>query len=267
MLNSLCGKRILITRAQEQAGSLARLLAECGAQPLEFPSIEIVPPESWEELDQAISRLEDYTWLIFTSVNGVRYFLQRLNALGKDFQDLKGIKICTIGPSTAKVLEKLGISVTWVPDEYRAEAIVEGLGKELVGQRVLLPRAEIARDILPKQLKALGAEIDVVTAYRTLRASSQVDQIRKLLQAREVDMVTFTSPSTVKNFLNLFEQGEGIKLLGNTFIACIGPITADTVKAFDLFPHVVASEYTIRGLVQAIVLFYQSQKETRNYTF
>jgi uroporphyrinogen III methyltransferase/synthase len=254
----LLGKRILVTRAQEQAGTLVKLLEEQGAKPLEFPVIEIVPPASWEKLDQAISRLEDYTWLIFTSVNGVKYFFQRLTFHGKDFQNLKHLRICTIGPGTANALEKLGLHVHWTPREYRAEAIVEGLGKELIGQRVLLPRAEIARDLLPEQLKRLGVEIDVVTAYRTIQAPHSADQIRALLQAQEVDMITFTSSSTVRNFLNLFQEGEKVKLLGKTLLACIGPITAETVRKSGLSPHIVASEYTIPGLVQAIVEFYQS---------
>ncbi|HWP46289.1 MAG TPA: uroporphyrinogen-III synthase [Candidatus Limnocylindrales bacterium] len=254
----LLGKRILVTRAQEQAGMLVKLLEEQGAKPLEFPVIEIVPPASWEKLDQAISRLEDYTWLIFTSVNGVKYFLQRLTFNGKDLRNLKDIRICTIGPGTAAALEKLGIQVHWIPDEYRAEAIVAGLGKELIGRRVLLPRAEIARDLLPEQLKKLGVEIEVVTAYRTIQAPYSADQIRALLQAQEVDMITFTSSSTVRNFLNLFEEGERIGLLGRTLLACIGPITAETVRKFGLSPHIVASEYTIPGLVRAIVEFYRS---------
>jgi uroporphyrinogen III methyltransferase/synthase len=257
----LTGKRILITRAQEQAGTLARLLEEQGAKPLEFPSIAIVPPASWEKLDQAISCLDTYTWLIFTSVNGVRYFLQRLKVHGKDVQDLSGKKVCAIGPGTARALEKLGLFVHWIPNEYRAEAIVEGLGRELIGQHVLLPRAEIAREVLPEQLNALGAHVEVVTAYRTIQVSHYADQIRSLLQTQEVDMITFTSSSTVKNFLNLFEEGEGMRLITNTVIACIGPITAETVKTFGLSPHVVASVYTIPGLVQAIIEFYQFRRK------
>ncbi|MEK7689214.1 MAG: uroporphyrinogen-III C-methyltransferase, partial [Deltaproteobacteria bacterium] len=183
----LFGKRVVITRAREQASDFADLLKENGADVIEFPTIEIVPPKKWDDVDKAIKKLSTphphlsrkgrgkeavgcyYDWAIFTSVNGVKYFVERLKKQGKDIRELKGIKICAIGPATAKAIEDLGIKVDFLPKEYRAEAIIEGLGKNRIkGRRFLLPRALKAREILPDEIKRLGGKVDVVPAYRTI---------------------------------------------------------------------------------------------------
>ncbi|HSG05969.1 MAG TPA: uroporphyrinogen-III C-methyltransferase, partial [Nitrospiria bacterium] len=200
----LFGKRVIITRARDQAGEFTEILKLYGADTVEFPTIEVASPESWEALDQAISRLEEYDWLVFTSVNGVIYFLERLKERGGDVRSLKGIKLCAIGPRTAKDIEKMGVRVDLMPDEYVAEAVVEQMGRqELRGKKVLIPRAEVARDILPDALKEMGAHVDVATAYRTVRPTRDTEWMKKLLQGGEVSVITFTSSSTVRNFVEM----------------------------------------------------------------
>ncbi|MFQ5585493.1 MAG: uroporphyrinogen-III synthase [Thermodesulfobacteriota bacterium] len=251
--NPLFGRRIMVTRSREQAGGLSSLLAREGAEPYEFPTIVTVAPTSWKELDNAIRRLSRYDWAIFTSVNGVHYFFRRLVDTGKDLRDLKGIKIAAIGPATAKAVEDLGIRVDITPTEYRAEGLLKGLGwRRIRGKRFLLPRALKAREILPEEIVRLGGKIDVVPVYRTVRPRGKTEEARRLLKGGGIDAVTFTSSSTVSNFLAMFRKGEGVSLLKGTRVACIGPIAAETARGYGVEVDIVASRYTMEGLTEAM---------------
>jgi len=265
----LFGRRTMVTRSRTQASELVAALEELGAEEVEFPTIKIIPPRSYGELDAAIkkilgSRLPTpdsplpYDWLIFTSINGVSHFFERLWALNGDARDLKGVKLAAIGSATAGELEKMGLRVDYVPGEYRAEAVVEGFRKMGVeGLRILIPRARKAREVLPEKLKEMGAEVETVVAYETVIDRTSAGKARELLERGEIDIITFTSSSTVRNFVDLLKGLDLSRVLDGVKIACIGPITAKTAEDLGLKVDVIAKEYTIKGLVQAIVLSYQ----------
>ncbi|MEK7850428.1 MAG: uroporphyrinogen-III synthase, partial [Deltaproteobacteria bacterium] len=253
----LFGKRVVVTRAREQASDFVEILERQGACVVEFPTIEIVPPASWDAIDGALERLEAYDWALFTSVNGVKYFIERLKAKGKDVRDLKGIKLCAIGPKTASEIEALGLRLDFVPKEFRAEGIIEGLG-DVKGMRILLPRAEVAREILPDELTRMGATVDVVTAYRTMRPEGKTAEIKDLFREGKIDIVTFTSSSTVTNFLQMFEEREGADLLHDVKVASIGPITAETAKKHGIETKIMPKNYTIPALAEAILDHYHT---------
>ena len=249
----LFGRRIVVTRAREQASEFKSILTDLGAHCLEFPTIAIEPPPSWEPLDTAIAHLASYDWVIFTSVNGVRCFMERLRLAGRDVRGLHGVRLAAIGPKTAEALEHVGICPDLVPGEYRAEAILEGLsGGEIKGKRFLLPRAMVARDVLPETLRQWGAEIDVVPAYKTVLPRERSAAMLERLRSGEIDCLTFTSSSTVSNFFSLFEAETLLPLLQRVCIACIGPVTAKTAEEHGLRVEIMPSQYTIAGLAQAI---------------
>ncbi|MGV8074519.1 MAG: uroporphyrinogen-III C-methyltransferase [Syntrophobacteraceae bacterium] len=257
----LFGKRIVVTRSREQASDFKAALVEAGAQCIEFPTIEIKPPSSWEPLDAAIAKLSSYDWAIFTSVNGVRYFVDRLWDSGLDVRELKGVRLAAIGPKTADELRKFGMRPDLVPEEYRAEALIDGLsGEDLKGKSILLPRALVARDVLPETLCRLGANVDVVPAYQTVLPTSQSGEILNRLRLGTIDCLTFTSSSTVSNFFALIEKEELILLPARPAIACIGPVTAQTAEGYGLETDVIPSEYTIPGLVRAICSYFEEKK-------
>ena len=259
-IRPLFGKRIVVTRAREQASGFLANLAELGAECIEFPTIEVVPPESWDALDQGIETLESYQWLLFTSVNGVKYFFTRLERLGRDVRDLKGIKIGAIGPKTAEAVHRKGIRSDLVPDEYRAEAVVECFKKwETKGVRILLPRAALAREILPEELEKMGATVDVVTAYRTVTPDHDTGRVREMLEKGEIDMVTFTSSSTVTNFVEMFgPDGPQLqKWMETVAVACIGPITEKTAREKGFSIKVIPPDYTIESLTSSIINFFE----------
>ena len=253
----LFGKRIVVTRAREQASDFAEILEREGACVVEFPTIRIVPPASWDAIDSAIERLGSYHWAIFTSVNGVKYFIERLKATGRDVRALKGIKLCAIGPKTASDIEELGLRLDFVPKEYRAEGILEGLG-DVKGMRILIPRAEVAREILPDELVRMGAVVDVVTAYKTVRPEGKREDIMDLFNQGKIDAVTFASSSTVTNFLQMFDEGVGIKFLKDVKVASIGPITAETARKYGIETAIMPTDYTIPALAEAIVNYYKT---------
>jgi uroporphyrinogen III methyltransferase / synthase len=261
----LLGKKILITRSRQQASRFAAQLRAYGAEPVEVPAIEIAPPSSWEPMDNAISRIHAYDWLIFTSVNGVRAFVERCEVHRQSLNDMQGHHICAIGPATAQELRARGMRVDVMPEEYRAEAVVERLSAfPLAGRRLLLPRAAVARDVLPRALTALGARVEVVEAYRTLLPTDGLaPDVWQLLTGQGIDVITFTSSSTVTNFAQLTGETDLSALFHSTVIACIGPITADTARAYGLTPAIVPQEYTIPGLTQAIVDFFRGHREER----
>ncbi len=247
------GKRVVVTRSREQASDLSRRIEDLGGEVFEFPAIEIGEPADFGPLDAAIGRLGEYRWLIFTSVNGVDAFFSRLRYLGGDIRDLKNAQICAIGPKTRERLEQHCLRVEYVPGEYRAEAVIEGLqGKVLPGDRVLLPRADIAREILPKTLEAMGALVDNVTAYRTVRSGGDTRLLREMLAEGLIHYVTFTSSSTVRNFAEMLGE-DARALLKGVKLASIGPITSQTARDLGLTIDTEAAEYTIDGLVEALV--------------
>jgi uroporphyrinogen III methyltransferase/synthase len=254
----LFGKGVVITRPEAQAGEMRELLWRHGARAIAFPTIDIVPPENWQALDEALKCLESYRWIIFTSANGVRFFFRRLRETGRDLRDLKGIRICTIGPATAATIEGMGIRVDLVPDSYISEGVVRAFEKhDLKGCRILLPRAETARDVIPEGLAGLGAAVDVVTVYRTVASDRKQEDLAPLLAAGEVDVITFTSPSTVTHFMQI--MGRDFAPPPQVRIACIGPVTAAAVKKAGLPVHIMREEFTVPGLVAAMIEYYHGK--------
>ena len=250
-IRPLLGKHILVTRARAQASALTEKLTALGAACVETPVIRIVPPaDGYAALDAAIGELHTYHWLIFTSVNGVEHFFARLHHAGRDTRALGYAKVAAIGSATAKALHSYGIDADLVPEEFRAEAVVEALKPILPPRaRILLPRAQEARDVLPESLHAHGATVDVTPAYETVPELSGGEELAERLRNGEIDFVTFTSSSTVKN---LVHQLGNITPLQQVKIACIGPVTAETARSFALEPDIIAENYTIDGLVDAI---------------
>ena len=278
--SELQGKRILVTRAREQAGALSERLQAVGAIPVEFPVIRIVPPQNWEPLDSALGKLfladaalqgdgqghPYYAWLIFTSANGVNIFCERLLNLGFHTQNMSGVRVAAIGPATAAALARYGITADLVPGEYVAESVAaaiikdaQRLGEALEGKRILLPRAAEARQVLVTELQQAGATVDEVAAYTTGAAASDDElgrEVLHFLQNSEIDIITFTSSSTVRNFIQWLTNCDADELLTRNpqlKIACIGPITSQTARELGLKVDIEAREFTIDGLVEAIV--------------
>ncbi|HEX2055856.1 MAG TPA: uroporphyrinogen-III synthase, partial [Nitrospiraceae bacterium] len=260
----LFGRRILVTRAKGQAAEFADLVAAFGGEPICCPMIRIVPPETWDPVDEAIRRMRQYQWLIFTSLNGVGPFMERLRFQGCDARLLAGIRLCCIGPRTARELAWYGLQADLIPTEYQAEGIIEALtGQELHRKRILIARAQVAREILPDQLRAAGATVDVVLVYRSVRPDVEVDRLLELFTGGGIDMITFTSSSTVTNFVELLGGSESArKAVGATPVACIGPITAATAQEHGLEAHVLPAENTVPALAEAIVRHFAPSKES-----
>ncbi len=250
----LFGRRVVVTRARAQAGELSTELERLGAEVHEFPTIEISPPEDFGPLDATIHDLDSFGLVVFTSVNGVEAFLKRLRHYGLDLRALpRDAKVAAIGPATAERIREAGLRVDVVPEEYRAEALIEALGaRSLAGERVLIPRAKVAREILPEKLREAGAEVVVPPAYESVPSSDGKEALSLRLQSGEMDCVTFTASSTVENFIGAFGAEEAAQLLAETRVACIGPITADTARKRGLRVDAEAKEYTIPGLVEAV---------------
>ncbi len=257
----LFGKTIMVTRSRSQASKLVVDLEELGARVVEAPTIKIVPPDSYQPLDDAIGRLGEYDWIIFTSVNTVEHFEERLRAAGRDSRALAGLMIAAIGPATAERLECLGLVADYVPEEYRAEGIIAGFEERgICDQRYLLPRALEAREVLPETLREKGAaSVEVVPAYKTVPDDSAAEKIRELLGEGVIDMITFTSSSTVKNLVAALGDA-GPALLNGAAAISIGPITSKTARDLGLTVAKEADEYTIPGLVDAIVEYAGAEK-------
>lgn len=250
-MKPLFGKKVLVTRARSQASKLTAALEELGAECIETPAIQIAPPtDGYAALDKAVEQIKDYNWLIFTSANGVEHFWSRLQAMGKDARSLGESRICAIGAATAQALLQHGLTADVVPERYQAEGIIEALSSKLVaGTKILLPRAAQAREVLPDFLREAGAKVDVVAAYETVMGEGSGKEIKAMLDSGELDIVTFTSSSTVLNLLKMLGSGE---CLNSARLAAIGPITAKTMEKQGLQPDLVAEEYTIEGLVKTI---------------
>ena len=274
----LQGKRVLVTRARQQAEALSDRLRELGATPVEFPTIHIIPPEDWILLDDALRRLcageskAYYAWLVFTSANGVNTCFDRLGTLGYKAQDIGNVRVAAIGPATARALRSYGVKPDLVPGEYIAEGVAAALieevlrhGESLAGKHILLLRAAEARKVLVEELQQAGAMVEEVAAYRTRGAAIDNEQgleVLRLLQGGQLDILTFTSSSTVRHFVQwLADWAPGavvspIVLVTHNpqlQIACIGPITSQTARELGLDVQIEASEFTIDGLVEAII--------------
>jgi uroporphyrinogen III methyltransferase/synthase len=266
-MSALGGKRILITRPRAQASDLSDRLAALGAEPIRFPTIEIAPLDDFAELDRAVANQGSYHWIIFTSVNGVTAFWERLGVLGTSLAP--AVRVAAIGPATAQALEKRGVHAEFIPDEYVAEALAAGIG-DVAGQQILLPRADIAREALAVELSRRGAIVHDVAAYRTLPTTPDRQGLTEMRSG--VDAVTFTSSSAVRNFVRLVSgsdwyidaanyrrmgrDGVPMPSLGRAAIACIGPITAQTAREVGLPVDVMAHEYTMDGLVAALADYF-----------
>lgn len=258
----LAGKRILITRAHEQAAPLARKLEELGASVLSIPTIEIAPPQSFQPLDKALKKIPAYDWLILTSVNGVKAFERRLLKQQIDVGLLRHLSVAAIGPATRAEIERVGLKVTLMPDEYVAEAVVSALRDKVAGKRILLVRAKVARDVIPKQLRDAGAEVDVAEAYETILPPKSREKLRAVLADADArpHAITFTSSSTVKNFIALMPQGKSPKeILQGIALASIGPVTSATLREVGLWVNIEATNYTVPGLIDALLRWAAAQ--------
>ena len=250
---SLHGRRVLVTRPRAQAARLAGLLESYGAETVTLPAIEILPPESWIPLDEAIRTLSRFRWIIFTSANGVAAFHDRLSRATLDARNLSGLHVAAIGPETASALRRAGITPDVVPAEYRAEGLADALGSLTQrGDAVLLVRAAEARNVLPRALQARGVDVTVVPAYRTGLAPEGASEVRELLESRRIDVVTFTSSSTVRGFVKLFGPADTLGLLEGVVVAAIGPITGGTAAEHGITVSVMPLEYTVPALADAI---------------
>jgi uroporphyrinogen III methyltransferase / synthase len=247
---ALSGKRIVITRARATASSFADGLRALGAEVIEFPTIEIAAPDSYEMIDAALARLATFDWIVFTSATGVERFIARMSERGIEGRQMAGAKIAAIGPATAERLAAHGFSVATLPAEYRAEAILDAIGAERIrGARILIPRARVAREVLPLMLREAGArEVVVAPVYKTVRpADAPVERVRGLAAAAAIDLVAFTSSSTVTNFCSMLgKRARALKA------AAIGPITAETARNAGLKVVVESRTYTVPALIDAI---------------
>jgi uroporphyrinogen III methyltransferase/synthase len=257
----LAGRRVVVTRPRAQAAALATLLEDDGAEVLALPTIRLEPPADWAPLDAALGALEGFAWVVFTSTNGVAAFGERLARAGRDARALGRSRLAAIGPATAEALGRLGLRADAVPDEYRAEGLLDALRPSLVpGERVLLVRAAEARDVLPRGLEAAGARVTVAPAYRTRPAAGGGDRLRALLAAGAVDAVTFTSASTVHGFMALLGPERREALLADVALAAIGPITEAALAGHGVPATVVAREYTIPALAAALAAHLASRR-------
>jgi uroporphyrinogen III methyltransferase/synthase len=257
----LFGKRIVVTRTREQASELTAGLEEAGADCLEYSTIHIEPVDSYEILDGELERLREYHWILFSSLNAIKYFFKRLFDKGMDARDLKGPFVAVVGKSTADILLEYGINADLIPPTFTSEGLAESLLDQGVeGRNILIPRALKAREVLPETLRGAGAQVTVAPVYKNVPPQGRKDALRDELEAGRVDMVTFTSSSTVRNFLTMVDaanQEELNQLFQGVKIAAIGPITAKTVTDNGLTVDVQPEVYTIPEMIRAIIDFYQ----------
>lgn len=257
----LRGMTILVTRAKKQAAQLSRLLEMQGAKVLELPVIEIRRPRSQARLDGAVRKLGSYDWLILTSVNGVEALLRKMKELKVPSRALEGLKVAAIGAATRAALEGNGVRVTVTPREYVAEALVCALRRRVAGKRVLLLRAAVARDVIPRELGKAGARVDVVTAYETTIPAGAEERLARIMSQRAPGVVTFTSSSTVHNFIKLAGKRLYSGEMDETALASIGPITSNTLRKCGLKPQIQARVYTMQGLAAAIAVWARKKNE------
>ncbi|MDT7602856.1 MAG: uroporphyrinogen methyltransferase / synthase [Acidobacteriota bacterium] len=249
----------MITRALSQSAEFAAELAGYGARVVSCPTIEIVEPESYALLDEAIENLFGYDWLVFTSTNGVEFFMRRLESRGHDVSELDDLRVCAVGSATADRLSDARVHVDVVPQEFKAEGVFAALAGYLGGEEhlhrlnFLIPRAAVARDYLPRALEGAGARVDVVPAYRTVAAqTTERARVEAMLVGGAVDCITFTSASTVRNFAHLFDTNDLQPLLSGVKVACIGNVTAETAAEYGLRVHIQPAQFTAHALARAI---------------
>jgi len=259
----LFGRRIVVTRSREQAGALVQMLEDLGANVIAMPTIKIAPSEDPTEMDSACDAVETFDWIVFTSVNGVEHFMSRLLAR-RDIRDLKGVRVCAVGTETAARIATHGIRVDLTPGEYRAEALLAELSglEEVSGRRFLLPRAQIARELLGDELRKAGADVVELVAYRTLPESeANVQEVYRMLLDRQIDAVTFTSASTVRSFVRMLGDDQAADLLRTTAVASIGPVTAEAAQQLGITTGVMPDNYTVPALVDALVEYFKEHPE------
>ncbi|HET7580420.1 MAG TPA: uroporphyrinogen-III synthase [Bacillales bacterium] len=256
MARPLEGKRIMVTRAAGQAESFAQAIFERGGEPVMVPVIAFREPHDPGEIDTVLKELPSYNWIIFTSANGVQFFFQILRRAGLEFP--VGARTAVVGRKTLKKLEDFGVNADVVPDEYIAESLLHALKSRIgPGDKVLMPRGNLARKKLPEQLAALGFEVTDLTVYETVLNRDEQSKLIELLSEQPPDVITFTSSSTVINFLELLEGKRCSDLLEKAKMACIGPVTAETARDYGLIPEIVPDEYSTSGLLDAIEQFYE----------
>ncbi len=260
----LFGKRVLVTRPREQAADLTDRLEAMGADAIEAPMIRIEPPEDYGPLDDACARAGDFDWIIFSSANAVDAFMERLLAGPHDVRALKGVQLCAIGPATAERVARRGLKVDLTPAEYRAEGVVRAIAAigDLRGRTVLLPHADIGREVIADELRRQGAEVTEVIAYRTVAVEAEREgepDIYRMLLERRIDVVTFTSASTVRSFVHVLGPEPAADLLRTTVVASIGPVTAEAASQFDIRTTIMPATYTIPALVASIVEYFEKQ--------
>jgi uroporphyrinogen-III synthase len=266
-IHPLAGTRILVGRARHQASSLSAGLRSLGAAVVEIPFIEIRKPQSYQALDNALKNIRTYHWLIFTSANGVEAMWDRTRKLRIPRKTFNDLQIAAIGPATKTAIVKHGLKVKMVPQEYVAESVVKGLRDKVNGKRVVLIRAKVARDVIPEELRAAGAEVDVVEAYETVVPEKSRARLHSLMKSagRRPHIVTFTSSSTVKNFAELLRKSKSntpsASALKNVQFASIGPVTSATLRELQMPASIEAVEYTMGGLIRAIVLARYAEPE------
>ena len=247
----LFGKKIVVTRTRQQASKLSMQLENLGAEVIEYPTIKIAAPsDNFKSLDAAISNIKNFAWIIFTSANGVENFFERLKLFKLDARALSNSKIAVIGSATAEKLSNFGIIADIIPEKFCAESLIDALKNSVAGKNILIARAEVAREILPLELEKFGANVTIAAAYKTVPADAEK------INFAEVDLITFTSSSTVENFV----KAAGIEILQKVKTAAIGTITAQTLKNFGVTADIIAKEFTIAGLVDAIKNFYEGEK-------
>ncbi len=253
----LFGKGVLVTRAADQAGEFSRCLREQGARVYECPTIRIVPPESFSELDEALTALHSFSWLIFTSFNAVAHFFARLNELGRDSRAIGSCQVCAVGPRTAAALALHGIKADLVPEDYKAEGVVAAFqALEIHGERILFPKADRARDVIPAALEKLGAHVSAPVTYRNIIPGSLPPAALTALEERRIDCITFTASSTALNLAAMTGEKRLRELLAGVAVASIGPVTSKTCRELGLTVHIEPKKYTIPALTEAIVRYY-----------
>jgi uroporphyrinogen III methyltransferase/synthase len=261
----LFGRRVLVTRPREQAGELVHLLDSLGAEPIEASMIRIVPPEDFGPIDEALAHIEQFDWIVFSSANAVDAVVGRLMASPQDVRALKGVRLCAVGRATAERLAHYSLKVDLMPAEYRAESLAQALvARGVRGVRVFLPRADIGREVLADELRKQGADVTEAVAYRTLMTDPEREgepDIYRMLLDRKIDVVTFTSPSGVRNFVRTVGAEPAADLLSRTVVASIGPVTAEAAAHYKISSDIVPDQFTVPALVRAIVDHFASGVE------
>ena len=261
--NPLHGRRILVTRAAEQAVEFTEQLRQRGAVVVECPTIHLVPPQQWDEVDAAINAMPSFNWLILTSTNGVRFFFARLRELGRGIHDLQNCKVCAVGPKTAEALQELGIRADLVPEQFTGEGVVAAFqGIDLQGRRILFPKADGARDLIPQQLRSMGAELVAPVVYRNIIPAELPDAARQALEQHQLDAVVFSSPSTVRNLATLVGGVTQLQtMLADLAVASIGPVTTRACQELRLKVTVEPEQATLDDIIHKLEDYFQRSKQ------